>query len=223
MGILLLFLLALLALAVLGGAAFLAVALIGRRAAKAAKPEPSDAPDPAMLVPRIKHAHFLAAVAGIPGIGPDDMPLTEPLAGDLLVTYALDMPGAFRMLRGGDMRKMGLTPGEVHAAAMANLRRQVTRIEQAGESPLLILATGGDMEACLLLMDEVWDVYAEKVPGDLVVAVPARNAVFVTGSKSEAGLQVVRATAAQVFKDAGNHALCADLLVRRTGRWRVLA
>ena len=47
------------------------------------------------IVPRIKHQNFLAAVAGA-GVPEGDKPYTEPLAGDLLVTYAFDLPEAVR-------------------------------------------------------------------------------------------------------------------------------
>lgn len=177
--------------------------------------------DRSAIVPRLKHTNFLAYIRQIPGIQPDDMPVTQPLVGDLLVTYALDLPNQFQMFTARDMRQFGMTLAEVHATAIANLCKKIPEVQQAGESPLIILATGEDMDACLLLLDEVWDRYVDKVPGELVVAVPARDAVFITGSKSDAGMQVVRQASADVFSKAGNHSLTTDLLTRRNGVWEV--
>jgi uncharacterized protein YtpQ (UPF0354 family) len=57
------------------------------------------------------------------------------------------------------------------------------------------------------------------VKGDIVVAVPARDVVLVTGSHNRKGLQVVRAMAADLAAK-GPHRLTTALFVYRDGRFK---
>lgn len=174
--------------------------------------------DRSTLVPRIKHRHFLAALRerGIPA---DQMPATEPLVADLLVTYAFDLPAMFRMASIADLDRLALRPSEARALAIANLRRQVPKIGTVGGSPLLRVVTGNDLEACTLLVDSFWDDAATKVPGALVVAVPSRDVVFFCGSATPDGLAKLRERAGQVHRQEPVHGLGDQFLTRRDGAW----
>ena len=47
-----------------------------------------------------------------------------------------------------------------------------------------MLKAGGDYEASLLLFDDIWRDGQVKVDGDIVVAVPAKDVLLVTGSNN---------------------------------------
>ena len=57
--------------------------------------------------------------------------------------------------------------------------------------------------------------------GDLVVGVPARDVVIVTGSQSPSGLEKARRAVERVFFAGDQHLLSRELLVRRHGIWQV--
>jgi uncharacterized protein YtpQ (UPF0354 family) len=80
---------------------------------------------------------------------------------------------------------------------------------------------GNDLEACLLLLDEIWEAFSSKVQGELVVAVPTRDILFFTGSESPEGVQVVREAIVEAQKSETTHTLTQHLLVRRNGGWEV--
>src|SRR5438046_4794913 len=94
-------------------------------------------PDPATLVPRIKHKNFLAALSAMK-IPPQDLPVTEPLVGDLLITYAFDLPSAFMMCPVREMSRMGLSLAQLRARAVANLRPQAANVQLGGKPPVLV-------------------------------------------------------------------------------------
>ncbi|MEV4131525.1 hypothetical protein AB0J72_05105 [Dactylosporangium sp. NPDC049742] len=73
----------------------------------------------------------------------------------------------------------------------------------------------------LLLAEPFWAGLERAVPGELVVGVPARDAVIVTGSQSPPGLAKVRRAIDRIFFAGDPHLLSRKLLVRRRGVWEV--
>jgi uncharacterized protein YtpQ (UPF0354 family) len=132
--------------------------------------------DRSMIVPRIKHTNFLGALRDR-GVPHDQMPVTEPLVADLLVTYAFDLPEMFKMASGVDLQRLSIAHAELRPLALANLRRQMPRIGIADEPPLRRIVTGNDLEACSLLANSFWDGLAGDMPG---------------GSRSQSGIESCR-------------------------------
>jgi uncharacterized protein YtpQ (UPF0354 family) len=83
-----------------------------------------------------------------------------------------------------------------------------------------MITADGSYESSLLLLDDLWskgDVPA-KVDGDVVVAIPARDLLFFTGSSNPAGVARLRELAAKYVKQA-SYRLTAALFVYRDGRF----
>ena len=188
----------------------------------------SSEPDASQIVPRIKHTNFLQALCDI-GSGLDDTPVTEPFVADLLITYAFDLPDTFEMVRPLDCQRLGLTQPQLRQIAVTNLRKQIGEVhaENLAEgklpTPLLMLVAGNDLEACLLLLDDIWEPFSRQVVGEMVVAVPTRDLVYVTGSQSPEALQVVREAVAEAQSREKTHSLTRHLLVRRGRKWEIYA
>jgi uncharacterized protein YtpQ (UPF0354 family) len=107
---------------------------------------------------------------------------------------------------------------ELRALAIQNLVRVLPKIEMRQHDDAFALITvGGNYEASLLLLDDIWTGDQITFPGDTVVAVPARDALLVTGSRSRKGLQAVRAMTAELVK--GPYRLTDTLFVYRNGRF----
>src|SRR5215469_6564528 len=137
--------------------------------------------DTSIIVPRIKHTNFLTVIRERIK-DEDDMPVTAPLVADLLVTYAFDLPETFQMVRNRDVRDLNLSPEQLRAAAVANLKREVGDFGYQGDPPLVRVVTGNDLEACVLLLDDFWKMLAGKVPPEIVVGAPTRDVLLVTTS-----------------------------------------
>jgi len=173
------------------------------------------------IVPRIKNERYLDALETHP-LGPGDMPVYERFVGDALIAYAIDFPGFFRMMAARDLIDLDMRLDEVRAQAIANLASKISEPRAEPVSPgVWMLVTGGTLEACLLLLDEVWDRYAETIPGELVIAVPTREIVLMTGSNSAEGLDSVREAIDEAQRRESIHQVTRNLLVRRGGRWEI--
>jgi len=176
-------------------------------------------PDASCIVPRIKHTNMLVQMREM-DVPPNEVPFTESLVADLLLAYAFDLPGMFRMVKESDLQRLGLTPSALRAIALKNLRSQVAKIKAEGQgTPVVFLTAGKDFGACLLLMDEVWEDLSTKLPDEIVVAVPGRGIVLATSSQWPEGLALMRELTDGALVREHTHALTDRFLVRRQDVW----
>jgi uncharacterized protein YtpQ (UPF0354 family) len=91
-------------------------------------------------------------------------------------------------------------------------------MERHGNNGFYMMSAGGYYEASLLLLDWIWRDVRMVVKGDIVVAIPTRDVLLVTGSQDPEGLAKVK----QIVADASNrgtYRLTSKLFVYRDGRF----
>jgi uncharacterized protein YtpQ (UPF0354 family) len=106
----------------------------------------------------------------------------------------------------------------LRALAVENLKRVLPKIELRGDDEVMLMSAGGNYEASLLLIDDIWSSGQVKVNGDIVVAIPTRDVLLVTGSRNRAGLKRVRELAAK-FVAQGPYELTDTLFRYHDGRF----
>lgn len=148
----------------------------------------------------------------------DDELVCRPLVAELMVFYAEDLPDSFAYLSQRRLRELELDADSVHELALRNLPDRVPPIRLHGEAPRHMICCGGNFEASLLLMDGLWDSLEEELPGAPMVALPARDLLFVTGSEWEGAHGFLMEMAAREPKDL-RLALTRRILQRKAGRW----
>ncbi|NUR30685.1 MAG: hypothetical protein HOV83_33350 [Catenulispora sp.] len=144
----------------------------------------------------------------------DDVVL-EQFLGDLSIAFlpgpAFETPVTWEQLYAAQAH-----PLELHRRAFECLAKFAVDAQVVGQPPALMLSFSG-WESCMLLIGEFWERLAGHVPGELVVGVPARDVVMVTGSASPPGLERVRRAVDRLFFAGGANLLSRDLLVWRHG------
>lgn len=135
----------------------------------------------------------------------------------LVIVYAEDDQQRTRYLSAAE--DVGVKGAALRALAIENLTRILPKItlESHPDAEFSRLTAGGDYDASLLLLDHIWSGGQIKVEGDIVVAIPARNILLVTGSRSRKGLKAVRSIVAEAMKDS--YRLTDMLFVYRNGRF----
>jgi hypothetical protein len=137
----------------------------------------------------------------------------------LMVGYAVGPPfDVRRLLSWTDLGRLATSRRAVQRGAAAYLHGMLSRVRIHGQPPALTLSFAG-FESSVLLADAFWADLAGRVPGEVVIGVPARDVVIVTGSRSPAGLAKARRAVDRVFLAGGPQLLVRDLLVRRDGGW----
>lgn len=173
--------------------------------------------DPARLIPVIKDRQWLDDERrGFKARGIEQDHVVEPFNDELFIVYVEDDPTRMRYIMSGE--NIGVARDRMRALAIENLKRILPKIELQTEGDVAVLSAGGDYDASLLLIDEIGSGGQIKMNGDIVVAVPARDVLLVTGSRSRAGVKKVRELAAKLAAE-GPHRLTATLFVYRNGKF----
>jgi uncharacterized protein YtpQ (UPF0354 family) len=176
-------------------------------------------PNPGLILPRIKQAEFNNALKAA-GAPPDQWPVTEPLVGNLIVTYAFDLPAGFVMVRPQDLAELGLPPEQLRKLSLDNLKREMPEIAVEVTGDVHRVITGKNFEACTLLAPNLWTKIAAQINGEVIVAVPSRDVVLFCSSLSPQGLTDMVSIANEVLRQEAAHALTNELFVWRGG-WQV--
>jgi uncharacterized protein YtpQ (UPF0354 family) len=159
-------------------------------------PEPGN--DIGRLFPVIKDNSYIAEIEAMvsqsEGYDSDDpFPFYfEQLNRQLVVMYAFDSETGISFASTEDVENLGVAGPALRARAVENLRNYLPDISRQGNNSLSILTADGNYEASLILMEEIWTHDNFDVAGDIVVFVPARDFVLVTGSEDVKGLAVAR-------------------------------
>lgn len=149
------------------------------------------------------------------------VPLLDVFMRDLAVGYSFGPPFGTRAVTWDDLDRLDMSRRELRQYAADTLDQMLPTVHVHGRPPTLMLSFAG-LESSLLLARQFWNRFARSVPGELVVGVPARDVVIVTGSHSQAGLAKARRAVDRVFYAGGPNLLTPRLLVRREGVWRPL-
>lgn len=180
--------------------------------ARAAKEPVPPALQDQRVVPMIKNRAWLDEIAPIfrkRGFEP----LYEPLSGNLVIAYVEDSETRSRYL--GSQEDVG-DRSDLRARAVFNLKRILPKINMRLEDDdVAVITAGGNYEPSLLLVDEIWSSGQINVDGDIVVAVPARDSLLITGSNNHKGLEKLQALAEKLAE--GPYPLSKQLFVYRNG------
>ncbi|MEV5570844.1 hypothetical protein AB0L06_12390 [Spirillospora sp. NPDC052269] len=181
--------------------------------------------DAGSILPLMKLSQRGPGEASEPPPGPE--PIIERWLGELCVGYVFDLENRFQDVTYTDCARLGVRPDELPHLGVHNLtlRRDKPRIVQGDRRIGFLL--GGDLEASLLLVDNLWEQVEPQLPGELIAAVPARDMLMVTGSQVAGGIEALVQDADRVWEGMRQRQderlkLTRTLLVRRDGKWKQL-
>ncbi len=168
-------------------------------------------PDLSRIVPVIKKADWLAKYR-------IDCPY-YPLPDDLIVVLAEDRPDEVRYLRTSDLERLEGSVPELFSTAISNLRK-VAPIEEHDLGGSVMLSSGGNYEAGLMLDAQLIAGYKERFQGEIVFAVPSPDVFVLTGRDDQQGLGGIVRTVCASGKLAAN--LSSKVFAAREGSLAVV-
>lgn len=177
------------------------------------------------IVPVVKDSAWLAEVMAAASADMDTEPAEYYQASfveGLSIIYAEDTPTNIRYIEKASIADIGVDIASIPATAIVNLLTKLPDITVEGGDGLYMIIADGNYEASLLLVDEIWSSENFDVAGDIVVAVPARDVLLVSGTENGEQLEQLIAIAKQVYSESPYN-LTPNLYVRQDGRWRLFS
>lgn len=173
------------------------------------------------IVPVVKDRQWLEEVrislAQRGKMGEEPEIVHEALTDELTIVYAIDTPNNIAYLTRSQLQELELDRSELRKLAVRNLRGLLPGIE-VHRGPLMSMVTAdGNYEASLLLFDDLWERERERLVGDPVVAVPARDLLVFADSTKPEGVAELRLLAAKMRAEAA-YSLTDALFVWRDGQ-----
>jgi uncharacterized protein YtpQ (UPF0354 family) len=174
------------------------------------------------IVPVIKGTAFVTSTTEM--LRKRGQPFTlvhESYNPELVILYAEDRAGSMRYLTEDNLKELGMSLEELRALAIQNLRRLIgDSIQLSGQDGVFMMTAGGDYDASLLLAEPIWTSGQVNVSGDIVVAIPVRGALLVTGNDDPEKIKTMREIA-RVLSHQAPYQLTDKLFVFRGGHFEV--
>lgn len=149
------------------------------------------------LLPVLKNKAFVAefAAACRKPCGPNPQLLFLPLAGDIIVVAALDLPKITSFVTVGEGGPYGMSSEDIFDTAFANLNRRIGKLQlyEFG-GPVRVLGFDNDYNASLLLAPRAWES-VPNLPRKIAIAVPARDIVAFVDADDPQALAALRGVA----------------------------
>jgi len=131
---------------------------------------------------------------------------------ELIVLFAEDQERSISYFSDEDFKKTGFPRDSLLNKSVKNLKQLLPEIQSVGESGFFGLLAGGVYEASLILFESIWNKDNFKVKGDIVIAIPTRDLLFVTGSKDYKGLEFMRAKVKESYEN-GSYFLTTEFFI----------
>ncbi len=142
----------------------------------------------------------------------------EPLNEALFVVYVFDTPTSVRFMTQADLTALGVEQSSLRETALVNLQNILQHVQLEGDpASLSMLVADGMYEASMLLFEGIWNKQQFPVKGDIVVYVPARDVVLITGSEDITSLATIQEI---LFDEQGfAHPISNIGFTMKQGKW----
>lgn len=151
-----------------------------------------------------------------------DVPLFEPLAGDLVVILGQDLGDRFLYLPRSTIGPEAVMWSGAWDAAEKRTKDAFGDVEfiYAGHG-LGFLSAREDITASLLAIDAVWDEDLTKLVGPAIAVIPLKTLLIVANADDPAAMQDLTALMPEVAQDPDG--LTGFILIRRDGAWSAIS
>lgn len=192
--------------------------------------ETTEKPKGTVILPRIKvnYGHAMYANDGdksfkgnAPGfeIPQDQQPIMHDLYEDLMLCFAVDTGSSYELLQNKILsQNPGLTPEKLYEACVHGLAGEVDgQIKIHGDPEEIVMVTaGGNFEAALILLPYFWENIHNIMGSEVVVAIPARDLLFITKASNPAAVSKLKNMVQQSFEGGQTQGLLSKCLYLHT-------
>ncbi len=179
---------------------------------------PEEPIQPNRIVPVIKDERYLIESSKII----EDFENThvyEKYNSELYIFYAEDKENSISYFTKEKYAELDLNLESIRETAIENLNSVVSKMERHGENGYFMLTAGGDYEASLILFD-IWNKENFPVNGNLIIGIPARDVIFVTGTNDKENIERLKKTINEINK-TGDHIVSDKIFEFKNGQFEL--
>ncbi len=130
----------------------------------------------------------------------------------LVILYGEDGENGISYFTKDRFAESGLNKDSLLPLALKNLDAVLPEIQRNGDEGVYMITAGGNYEASLILLNDIWTKENMPVDGQIIIAIPTKDLLFVTGSKNIGGIKKI-ITMAQEAWESGPYQLLPDLFI----------
>ena len=110
----------------------------------------------------------------------------------LVIMFGEDRDSSTSFLSDEDIDELNIERENLFDLSLENFKNIVTNIERNGDSQIYMVTAGGNYEAMLILWTELWTKETFPVDGEIIIAIPNRDLLLVTGSEDMEGMEKIK-------------------------------
>ena len=158
-----------------------------------------------------------AKVYTVPGISL----VIKNICDDLNCLYAYDNDSGLEIIQESELKELKISKDELHEIAMSNYRQLIAKkLNAQNNSEAFWFILDGNLEAGLVLVDEIWDQVEEHLKDEIVICVPSRDVIIATGKSNNLVIEDFSKKATEVYLN-GDHPLSKNWFLKVNKKWEV--
>ena len=169
------------------------------------------------ILPVIKDYRYLDEVNQLRADS-ETQQLYEKYNDNLYIFYVEDTETCINYLNEDDLKFLNITFSELREIAIQNLKN--FEIEKHEENGYYMIIADGNYEASLILLD-IWSQENFPVTGEIIIGIPARDLVLITGSEDFENIKRLKNTI-QEINGEGNHIVSEKIFILQNGKFEIL-
>ncbi len=170
------------------------------------------------IIPIIKDRRFLQDLEDI-NADFEQNHIFEFYNSELVIFYAEDKENCINYLTKEDLKVLEISLKFLKEKAIENLNNLLS-IERSGDDKYYMITAGGNYESSIILLD-IWDVENFPVDGNIVIGIPARDILLITGSNDSENLHRMYDVVNQI-NQTGDHLVSNKLFELNNGKFEVI-
>ncbi|WP_299119264.1 DUF1444 family protein [uncultured Tenacibaculum sp.] len=179
---------------------------------------PKEPIKPNRIVPVIKDKRYLTESSKIIE-NFENTHVFEKYNSELYIFYAEDKENSISYFTKEEYSELNIDFKSIKETAIKNLNSTISKIEKHGENGYFMLTAGGAYEASLILLD-IWNKENFPVNGNLIVGIPARDVVLITGTNDKENVEKLKKTINEINK-TGDHIVSDKIFELKNGQFEL--
>ena len=181
--------------------------------------QPKSKLDTERIIPNIKDSRYLTELKNINN-GKIESLVYEKYNEDLYIFYAEDLEHSIEYLNQEDLTENNIQINSLKELSVNNLMDTIPNIERNGDNGYFWMLAGGLYESSLILNSSIWNYENFPVDGEIVIGIPSRDVLIITGSNDADNLKNLKGSVVDI-NETGDHIVSNKLFVFRNGQFEV--